>query len=65
MVVKNLPISGGDARDAVSMPGSGRFPCVGNGNPYQYSCLKNSVNRGSWQATVMESQRFGRDLMIK
>ena len=34
------------------IPGSGRFPGGGNGNPLQYSCLENSMNRGAWQATV-------------
>ena len=34
------------------IPGSGRFPGVGNGNPLQYSCLENSMDRGAWQATV-------------
>ena len=40
------------AGDACSISGSGRFPGEGNGNPLQYSCLKNSVDRGAWQATV-------------
>ena len=35
-----------------SIPGSGRSPGEGNGNPLQYSCLENSINRGAWQATV-------------
>ena len=38
--------------DAGSIPGSGRAPGGGNGNPLQYSCLKNPVDRGAWQATV-------------
>ena len=42
----------GDARDAGSISGSGRSPGVGNGNPFQYSCLENSTDRGAWQATV-------------
>ena len=37
----------GDVRDAGSIPGSGRSPGVGNGNPLQYSCLKNSMDRGA------------------
>ena len=41
-----------NAGDPGSIPGSGRFPGEGNGNPLQYSCLKNSVDRGAWQATV-------------
>ena len=51
-VVKNLPANAGDTRNAGSIPGSGRSPGVGNGNPLQYPCLENSIDRGSWQATV-------------
>ena len=51
-VVKNLPANAGDTRDMGSIPGSGRFSGIGNGNPIQYSCLENSMDRGSWQATV-------------
>ena len=39
--VKNLPVNEGDIRDAGSIPGSGRSPGVGNGNPLQFSCLEN------------------------
>ena len=39
-------------KDAGLIPGSGRFTGVGNGNPLQYSCLKNSMDRGAWWATV-------------
>ena len=46
-VVKNLPASGGDARDAGSIPGWGRSPGGGNGNPLQYSCWGNSMQRGA------------------
>ena len=48
-VIKNLPASAGDA-DLI--PGSGKSPEIGNGNPRQYSCLENSMVRGAWQATV-------------
>ena len=41
-----------NAGDLGSMPGSGRSPGEGNGYPFQYSCLENSVNREAWQATV-------------
>ena len=41
-------------RDLDSDPGSGRFPGGGHGNPLQYSCLENSVDRGPWQARVHE-----------
>ena len=51
-VLKNPPAHGGDARDAGSIPGLGRSPGVGNGNPPQYSCLENSMDRAAWQATV-------------
>ena len=40
------------ARDPGSIPGSGRSPGEGNGNPLQYSCLENPMDRGTWQATV-------------
>ena len=51
-VVKNLSANAGDARDAGSIPGSGRSPGVGNGNPLQYSWVENSMDRGAWQPTV-------------
>ena len=51
LVVKNLPANAGDTRDAGSVPRSGRSPEVGNGNPFQYSCLENSMDRGAWWAT--------------
>ena len=52
VLVKNLPASAGDTKDAVSIPGSGISPGVGNGNPFQYSCLENSMSRGAEQVTV-------------
>ena len=48
-MVKNPPA---DARDAGSIPGSGRFPGEGNDNPHQYSFLENSMGRGAWWAMV-------------
>ena len=51
-VEKNLPANEGDAGDAGSIAGSGRSPGEGKGNPLQYFCLGNPVNRGSWWATV-------------
>ena len=48
-MVKNLPTN---ARDAGSVPGSGRSPREGNGNALQYSCLGNPMDRGAWWATV-------------
>ena len=51
-MVKNPPASAGDARDTGLIPESGRSPGEGNGNPLQYSCLENPMDRGAWQATV-------------
>ena len=51
-VVKNLPASPGDAKDMGLISELGRSPGVGNGNPLQYSCLENSMDREAWQATV-------------
>ena len=51
-MVKNLPAYAGDMRDKSSIPGSGRFPGVENGNLLQYSCLENAMDRGAQQATV-------------
>ena len=45
-VVQNLPANVGDARDADLIPGLGRPPGVGNGNPFQFPCLENSMERG-------------------
>jgi len=52
--VKNLPVSTGATGDDGSVPGSGRSPGGGNGNLIQYSCLENSINEGTWRATVLE-----------
>ena len=51
-MVKNLPTNTGDIRDASSIPGLGRSPGGGNGNPLQYSYLENPMDRGAWQAPV-------------
>ena len=51
-MVKNLPANAGDARDKGSIPGLGRSSGVGNGNPFQYSCLEKSLDRGAWWAIV-------------
>ena len=51
-VVKNPPANAGDTGDMGSIPGLGRSPGRGNGNPLQYSCLGNLMDRGAWQATV-------------
>ena len=61
LVVKNPPATGdikyrrhntGDIKDAGLIPGLGRFPGGGHGNPLQYSCLEKPMNRGVWQSTV-------------
>ena len=46
--VKNSPANAGDTGDAGSIPGLGRSPRVGNGNPLQYFCLGNPMDRGAW-----------------
>ena len=51
-VVKNLPANEGDTGDLGLIPGLGRSPGEGNGNPLQYSCLENPMDRGAWRATV-------------
>ena len=58
-VVKNTIANAGDAGDTDSISGSGRSSGGGNGNPFQYSCLKNSMDREAWQATV---QRVAKEL---
>ena len=60
--VKNPPPSAGDAG---STPGWQRPPGEGNGNPLQYSCLKNPIDRGVWWATVHGSQRVGQNYSSK
>ena len=55
-MVKNPPADAGDARDTGSIPGSGRTPGGGNGNPLQYSCLQNSMGRGGWWLQAAGSQ---------
>ena len=51
-MVKNPPANAGDARVMGSIPGSGRSPGKGNGNPLQNSSLGNPIDRGAWWATV-------------
>ena len=60
-VVKNLPANAGDARDLDSIPGLERSLEVGNGNPLQYSCLKNPMDRGAWWAIIHGIQRARHD----
>ena len=49
--VKTLPTNEGDSRDVDSIPGPERSPGEGHGNPLQYSCLGNPMDRGAWWAT--------------
>ena len=51
-MLKNLPNNAGNATDLGSDPGSGRSPGGGHGNPLQYSCLENPMDRGAWRAAV-------------
>ena len=51
-MVKNLPANAGDMRDVGLIPGSGRSPGGGHGNPLQYSCLKDPRDKGAFRATV-------------
>ena len=51
-IVKNPPANAGNVRNTGSIPGLGRSPGGGHGNPVQYSCLKNPMDRGGWLATV-------------
>ena len=53
LVVKSLPANAGDIRDVGLIPGLGRSPGGGHGNPLQYSCLENPMDREAWQATVL------------
>ena len=52
IVVKNSPANAGDERGASSIPESGRSPGVRNGNPLQYSCLENAMDKGAWWVIV-------------
>ena len=56
-VVKNLPANGEDARDEGSIPGSGRSPGGGQGNPLHYYCLEKPMDRGVWWATVQRVEK--------
>ena len=61
LVVKNPPASSGDIGNTGSVPGSGRCPGGGHGNPLQYSCLESPRDRGTWQPTVRGVTRVGHD----
>ena len=53
LVVRNPPANEGDIRDVGSIPELGRSPGGGHGNPLQYSCLENIMDRGAWRATAL------------
>ena len=53
-VLKNLPANAADTGDGGSIPGLGRTPGVGNGNPLHYACLENSMNKGDWWGAVYQ-----------
>ena len=61
-MVKNPPMNAGDAG---LIPRSGRSPGGGNGNPLQYSCLENPMDRGAWWATVHGAARVRHDLVTR
>ena len=58
LVVKNLPVNAGGTGDVDSIPGLERSLGVGNGNPLQYSCLGNPMDRGAWWTTVHGVAKF-------
>ena len=64
-MIRNLPASAGDIKDSSLIPGLGRYPGGGHGNPLQYSCLENPMDRGAWPATVHGVTRVGHDLVTK
>ena len=59
--VKNLPANAGDINDYDSIPGLGRSSGEGHGNPLQYSCQENSMDRGAWRAMVHGVTKMGHD----
>ena len=61
LVINNLPVNAEDVRDMGSIPGLGRSPRGGHGNPLQCSCLGSPMDRGAWWATVHGSQRVRHD----
>ena len=63
-MVKSTPAKAGDTRDVGSVPRSGRSPGGGYGNPLQYSCLENSMDRGAWRATVHEVEELDKTGVI-
>ena len=67
-MIKNPPANAGNLRNAGSIPGSGRYPAVGNGNSLQYCCLRSTMDRNSrdaWWLLSVGSQRVGQDIMAQ
>ena len=62
--VKNLPVNAGNIRDVGSIPGLRRSPGGGHGNPVQYSCLENPMDRGAWWARVHRVAKSGTQLKL-
>ena len=60
-MVKNPPANAGHVRGVGSIPGLRRSPGRGHGNPFQYSCLENPMNKGAWWLQSISSQRVGYD----
>ena len=58
-MIKNLPANAGDLRDKGLIPGLERSPGGGHGNPLQYSCLENPMDRAAWRATVHRVMKSG------
>ena len=59
LVIKNVPASAGDLRDKGLIPGLGRSPGGGHGNPLQYGCVQNAMDRGTWWAVVRKVRKSG------
>ena len=62
LVVRNLPTNAGDLKDVDSIPGLGKSPGEGHGNPLQYSCLENLMDRGAWRAAYSPKGRKELDM---
>ena len=65
LVVKKLPANAGGIRDMGLIPRSGRSPGAENGNPFQHSCLENSMDRGAWWAIVYGAARSTARLSVR
>ena len=63
-MVKNFPVNARDLKDEGLIPGSGRSPGGDHGNPLQYYCLENPMDRGDWQATVHSAAKSRTQLKL-